>query len=45
MSRCSRLKAVKKNVEKEGRYNMCEAIEGIYQDGKREGRKDGRREV
>ena len=44
MSRCSRLKVVKKNVEKEGAYDMCEAIEGIYQDGKREGRRDGRRE-
>ena len=44
MSRCSRLKAVNKKVEKEGSYDMCEASEGIYQDGKREGRKDGHRE-
>ena len=41
MSRCSRLKQVKKEVEKEGAYDMCEAIEGIYQDGKREGKREG----
>ena len=41
MSRCSRLKQVKKEVEKEGAYDMCEAIEGIYEDGKREGKREG----
>lgn len=44
MSRCSRLKQVKKEVEKEGAYDMCEAIEGIYQDGKREGQQLGHRQ-
>ena len=44
MSRCSRLKVVKKNVEKEGSYNMCEAIEGIYQDGCERGRREGKSE-
>ena len=42
MSRCDRLKIIKKNIEKEGTYNMCEAIEGIFQDGKEEGREEGR---
>ena len=41
MSRCRRLKQVKKKVKKEGAYDMCEAIEGIYQDGKREGKREG----
>ena len=41
MSRCRRLKQVKKKVEKEGTYDMCEAIEGIYEDGKREGKREG----
>ncbi len=44
MSRCYRLKVVKKKVEKEGEYDMCKAIDGIYQDGHKTGRKEGRRE-
>ena len=42
MSRCSLLKQVKKEVEKEGVYDMCEAIEGIYQDGRNEGLRQGK---
>jgi len=45
MSKCGELKKVKKSVKKEeGEYDMCQAITEMIEDGRTEGRFEGKRE-
>lgn len=41
MSSCDRLKLIKKDVKREGVYDMCEAIEAMVEEGRKEGCKEG----